>query len=297
MTHVRPVLVVVLLLGCVAAGADEPKKADPKDPPKAKEPVRLDIKALGEMLSDMGYKPELTDKDTFQKIQVTTSKDGTFSIWLSISASKQFVWLYTSFTLPDGFEKAPPASWRKLLEKNDDIGPALFSVDEPGKRLVLRQPLGNANITPVQLRKAITGYVGIITQNKHLWNRANFLPEMTAEAKKVLDGLDGTWKVTEAVSMGKAVAAEEAAKINFVFDKGTLTAGAEGQMSASGLMYIQIKDGVVWFDMYAPQGTDYGILKVDVDTLTMCLAQERPTEFVSTEKGKSTLFVLKRQKK
>jgi uncharacterized protein (TIGR03067 family) len=284
-------------VACAAAGADEPKKADSKDPPKEKEPVRLDIKAVGEMLTDMGFKPELTDMGRFQKIQLPVGKDGTFTVWLSISGSKQFVWMYTSFTLPDQFKQAPAASWRNLLEKNDDIGPALFAVDEEGKRLVLRQPIGNADLTPQQLRKAITGYGETITKNKNLWNRANFLPEMTDEAKRVLDKLTGTWRVTEAATLGKAVSAADAGKITFVFDKGALTAGAEGQTPSTGRMYLQIKDGAVWFDMCGTHATDFGILKLEGDTLSMCSApDQRPTEFTSTEKAKSTLFVMKRQK-
>lgn len=293
MRYARAVLAVAILVACTATRADEPKK----DPPKAKEPTRLDFKALGEMLTDMGYDPKVTDNNTFQKIQVSTAKDGAYSVWLSVSPSKQYVWLYTSFSLPEGFEKAPAASWRKLLEKNDDIGPALFGVDESAKRLVLRQPVANADITPAQLRKAITGYVDTITKNKDLWNRANFLPEMTAEAKKLLDGLTGTWKVTEASGMGKPVPADQLAKFTFVFEKGSLTVTVDGQPGVSGLMYVQMKNGVVWFDLSGATGIDLGILKLDGDTLSLCMAPERPTEFASTEKGKSTLFVLKRQKK
>ena len=293
MMRARIALVVVLLAACFAAGADEPKK----DPPKAKEPARLDFKALGEMLTDMGYDPKATDGDRFHKIQVPTSKDGTYSVWLSVSTSKQFVWLYTSFTLPDGYEKAPAATWRKLLEKNDDIGPALFALEEDKKRLVLRLPVNNADLAPAQLRKAITGFADTITQNKGLWNRANFLPEMTADAKKVLDRLTGTWKVAEAVTLGKPAPADQAAKITIVIDKGSLVATVEGQPGVSGTMYVQLKDGATWFDVYGTAGTDFGILKLDGDTLTLCMAPERPAEFVSTEKAKSTLFVLKRQKK
>jgi uncharacterized protein (TIGR03067 family) len=163
--------------------------------------------------------------------------------------------------------------------------------------VAFRLPIANADITPAQLRKAITGYVDTISQTKTLWNSTNFLPEMTAEAKKILDRLNGTWKVTEASASGKAVPAEQNAKITIVIDKGTLTATAEGQPGASGVMYIQIKPGVVWFDVVSASGTEVGILKFDGDTLTLCMGPERPTQFVSTEKAKSTLFVLKRQKK
>jgi uncharacterized protein (TIGR03067 family) len=288
-------LVVVLLVACSATRADDPKKPDSKESPKAKELVRLDLKSLGEMLTDMGYAPMLTDEDTFQKILVSTSKDGKFPVWLSIGKSKQFVWMYTSFTLPDDFEKAPANAWWKLLEKNDDIGPALFAIDEKHKRLVLRQPLSNANLTPQQLRKAITEYTGIITKNKELWNAANFRPEMSAEAKKLLARLDGTWKLAEGKSKGQVVPADQLGKFAFTFDKGSLTVTFDGKPAANGKMYLQIKNGAVWFDMHGTGGTDLGLLKLDGQTLTLCMAPVRPTEFTSTEK--STLFILKRQKK
>jgi uncharacterized protein (TIGR03067 family) len=290
MTRVRTA-VAALLAACAAAGADEPKTADPK-----KAPARLDFKALGEMLTDMGYEPKATDNDTFHKITATGKGTG-YPVWVSVSSNKQFVRLYTSFDLPPGFEKAPAESWRKLMEKNDDIAPAVFAVNESDRRLVLRRPVPNDDLTPAQFRKAINAYVDVIEQSKGLWARANFLPEMTPEAKKVLAGLAGTWKLTEGAAAGKPVPADQLAKFTFVIDGRTLTVTAEGQATVTGALNLQIKSGAVWFDLDTATGTDLGILKVAGDALTMCMGSERPTEFVSTEKAKSALFVLKRQKK
>ncbi len=297
MTRVR-VAFAVALLAALAVGADEPKKD--KDPPKAKGPVRLDFKALGEMLTDLGYEPKATDNNSFHKI-IASSKEFTHPVWLSLSADQRTVWFYNYNSLPDGFEKAPAESWRKLLEKNDDIVPAVFSVEETKKRLALRLPIPNADITPVQLRKTITGYVDTIQQTKALWNTVNFLPEMSAAAKKVLADLGGTWKASEWLVGGKKQPDADAEKFFATFDKDALTFTVKDQKIEARARLLAM-DGAFWIDTYDIAGVlgSTGLLKLDGGTMTLCLHPTigtRPTEFTSTEANKNILVVFKRQKK
>jgi uncharacterized protein (TIGR03067 family) len=293
MNRVQLAFLALIFTACAAVRADDPKK----DPPKAKEPVRLDAKSLGEMLVDMGLETKLID-DLFQKIRWTI-KDWGSPVWLSISTDKRTVWLYTEFELRPGFDKAPATAWLKLLEKNDAIGPSRFALDEKGKRLTLRRPLNNADLTAAQLRKELNSFVEDIKTNQDLWSAANFLPAMTPEAQKLLDKLAGTWKLTDSTNMGKPLPQEAIAKFSFTIEKNQFRAFQDGNEALKSTLYIEVLDGKIIFDLVGTSGNDRGILKMDGETLTMCTANgdaERPADFTSTEKNKNTLLVLKRQK-
>lgn len=295
MTPARFALAVVLLAAC-AAGADEPKT----DPPKAKGPARLTFKALGEMLTDLGYEPTATDNNTFHKI-TATSKEFTHTVWLYVTPDQKSVGFYNSGALPDGFEKAPAEAWRKLLEKNDDLTGAAFMVEEGARRVVFRQTVPNADITPAQLRKAITGYVDTLQQTKALWNRVNFLPEMTAAAKTELAALAGTWKPTEWVVSGVKQPAADVEKVALVFAKDELVVTIKEQKMEVRL-HLPVADGAVVLDAYDISGALSMQARFERagDTMTLCLnanAALRPADLTSTAENKNIRFVLKRQPK
>lgn len=290
----RATLLVFLLAS--PAAAQEPRA----EPPKAKEPARLDAKSLGAMLADMGVEPKLVD-DRFQRVRWTIKNwdRPDWPVWLSVSGNKQTVWLYTEFELRADVEKTPADAWRKLLETNDEIAPAFFSLDEKGRRLTLRRPVPNADPTAAQLRKELNGFVETVRKTQDLWRPAAFLPVMTAEAQALVGKLAGAWRLTASTDRGKALAADAAGKFDFVFEKNQLRAYQDGKEVLRATVYVEVLDGRATFDFVGDAGTDLGILKLDGDTLTLCVAgggAGRPTEFAGTEKSNSVLMVLKRQK-
>jgi uncharacterized protein (TIGR03067 family) len=293
MSRIRFVAVLGLTLGACAATLAQ-------DPPKAKEPTRLDIKALGEMLTDMGIETKLAE-NRFQTIRWTV-KDWETPVWLTVSASKRTVWLFTNLGLPTASEKAPAEAWRKLLEKNDAIAPNIFSLDEKGKRLTFRRPVLNAGLTPAQLRKELNTFAETLQKSQSLWQGTAFLPPMTPEALKVQAQLEGTWQVTASTDRGKRLPGFEVAKDTFVFEKNQVRVLKDGKEALKATLYIELAGGKTLFELVTDDfatSVDVGILKLEGDTLTMCSNSgtgDRPTEFTSTEKSNSILLVLKRRK-
>lgn len=286
MSRTRTAFAVALLAAC-AATAQEPKK----------EPARLDLRALGEMLTDLGAEPKPVDNN-FQKVRWTTPDWGS-PVWLSVSGNKQTLWLYTEFDLRPDFEKAPGDAWRAVLEKNDSIGPTYFALDEKGKRLTLRRPVANADVTAAKLRKELNSLVETVQKTQHLWRAAAFLPVMTPEALKVIDRLAGTWTPTASTDKGKPLPAAVVAKFTFEFAGTQLRVSRDGKEVLKAAVYVEVRDGKTTFDFVASDATDVGILKFDGDTLTLCSASgsaERPAAFASTEKPGTLLMVLRRKK-
>jgi len=210
------------------------------------------------------------------------------------------VQLLGMFYLRSDCDHAPPEAWRKLLEKNDEIGPAAFGYEAKTRRLTLRKPLA-AGVTPAQLRKEFTAFADTIEKTQPLWRPAAFLPPPTAAARKLLDQLTGTWVPTAATLEGKAASPENLAKIAVAFEKNQLQFIQDGQEKAKAVLHVAVGDGPTTIDMINDAGTDLGIVKLDKETLTLCYVvpasgAPRPTEFVSTAKNKATLLVFTRKK-
>jgi uncharacterized protein (TIGR03067 family) len=267
------------------------------DPPKKAEPVRLTTEKLGEMLTDMGYEPTFQDK-LYYKVKVSIP-DWNSVVWLWITSGGKEVRLFAEFTLRAGFEDAPAGAWVQLLEKNDNIGPAAFGLDPKGKRLTLYKPLPNADLTPAKLRKELAGFAELIKKNKDVWQATNFIPVMTPEARKVLDRFAGTWKVTSFVDRGKAAGSAETARLSVAIEKSTIRAVNDGKdETLKATIYLDVRDGKSVIDLHGANSVDYGIFKLEGDTLSICAAAggaERPAAIAGTEK--TVLLVLKRDKK
>ena len=75
--------------------------------------------------------------ERFHTVEVE-SRGRSWKIWVSVEEGR--VQLLGMFTLRDDFDKAPADVWRKLLEKNDEIGPAAFGFEKKFKRLTLKKP-------------------------------------------------------------------------------------------------------------------------------------------------------------
>lgn len=128
---------------------------------------------------------------------------------------------------------------------------------------------------------------------------AYYLQATEVKAKKTdKDRIQGEWKtesakaggkdLEDAEGFGKATWTITADKITIAFNNEDKVNSYEMDPAAKPKTINLISENM---------GTMYGIYKLEGDMLTLCLARERPTEFVSKENSSGFLIVLKRVKK
>src|SRR5262245_46520609 len=113
----------VVLLAALTAATAQDAKPGPTPPPGGYTPAQL-----GETLKKLGYEPEATGsaKDTF-RIAITRTDRKITHVLRVDPVDATVIWCDT--TLARFSEKCQPnaEAMRRLLEKNDRIGPAMFS--------------------------------------------------------------------------------------------------------------------------------------------------------------------------
>ncbi len=116
---------------------------------------------------------------------------------------------------------------------------------------------------------------------------------------KVLKDLQGEWKVEKLVSGGKEVPAKKIEVMRWIIKDKSITFKDSKASDITGTFTINIEKKPAWIDVKAkPEKTALGIFELDGDTLKICGGEDkRPTEFTSTEKSDTDLFILKRVKK
>jgi uncharacterized protein (TIGR03067 family) len=127
----------------------------------------------------------------------------------------------------------------------------------------------------------------------------------TAEEKKDLDKVQGTWKFTEMEQDGQpAPKGEDMPTIVFEKDKFTVKDPA-GKVLQAGTQVLDDSKKPKTVDAKVTEGegtgtTMLGIYELDGDTLKACFdpqGKKRPTEFKTTAGSGLMLVVLKREKK
>ena len=99
-----------------------------------------------------------------------------------------------------------------------------------------------------------------------------------------LDRLQGTWKVVRIEKGGTPVPADVAGTVRYIFDGERVTL-MEGDVKAgAGVIRLDPAVDPKAFDFTATEGpqegaTARGIYRVEGDALTMCLGDERPSQF------------------
>ncbi len=122
-----------------------------------------------------------------------------------------------------------------------------------------------------------------------------FIPALGAGAEPVDDQakFQGSWRVQSLVVGGQTV---KDTNVVLTFAGDRLTRKAGDAMAEATFKLDPAKDPKT-ID-FRPEGgaTVLGIYKLDGDTLTMCVGEERPAQFASVAGSKTGLMVLKREK-
>lgn len=140
---------------------------------------------LGSMLSNMGYEPKDLGSGDFEVI-IERDNWKTY-VGLSISPNGRYLWLDASLHTVSDPDRVPAATWRKLLEVNDQIGPAYFSWNKKTNKLWLFLPVENRDITPVRMRKEIEAFDAILRRTVDSWEKKHFqtaAPAAVEESEK-----------------------------------------------------------------------------------------------------------------
>jgi uncharacterized protein (TIGR03067 family) len=117
------------------------------------------------------------------------------------------------------------------------------------------------------------------------------------DAKKELKKFEGTWSVVSAEHDGKKAPEEKLSAVRFVFSGENITF-KEGEKSKEGTFKIDPSKKPAHIDVTVEGKTKMGIYSFAKDELKLCVGDaDRPTEFATKEGSKTTLIVLKREKK
>jgi uncharacterized protein (TIGR03067 family) len=130
-----------------------------------------------------------------------------------------------------------------------------------------------------------------------------------AEAKKEQDKLQGTWLVVGAEEEGKAIPEQDVkeAKETFVVKGGQMTYCRDGKVQVAMKITLAPGEAPNWMDLKFTDGnekgyTNHAIYQLDGDRLKLRMndkfggnsADERPTDFSTSNGKEAVLFILKR---
>jgi len=112
-----------------------------------------------------------------------------------------------------------------------------------------------------------------------------------------LDRLQGAWRAVRIEKGGSPVPDEVAATVRYIFDDDRVILMEGDQKTGEGVITLEPAADPRAFDFTATEGpqkgtTVLGIYRLEGDSLTMCLGNERPPQF--TGAGEATLVELTR---
>lgn len=121
-----------------------------------------------------------------------------------------------------------------------------------------------------------------------------------ADDKKVMASLEGEWIVTKHVENGVEKNAEKLKKESsrYVFKGDKVTFHRDGKNRGDAAVTLDTKNEIIRIGIKPEkEPKDLGILKIDGDTLTLCMSMDNktyPEKFESTKTSKTELIELKK---
>jgi len=119
-------------------------------------------------------------------------------------------------------------------------------------------------------------------------------PDDLAEERKLLQG---TWQAVRLEADGETAPPEVTKKVRWLFTGEDYT-GVSPEMDFKGKYTINPAKKPKEIDLLPAggKGKMQAIYKLEGDQLTLCIGETRPSDFVTKEGSKRTLYVLKRVK-
>jgi len=164
--------VLLALLTCLPAGGTE----NPVSP--------LTSETLGTFLRALGYEPELIPSASggIWGYGIPVKQSGrTFNVEVQVSSDEQTVWVIVPLRIVPDPPKLPAPRLLRLLEENDQIGPASFAY--VNRRFHLNLPLPNHGLTPARFRNDLQALLGTIGRTEPLWNPAKWASEEASPSR------------------------------------------------------------------------------------------------------------------
>lgn len=259
---------------------------------------------LKQLLDAMGYEPRSLD----QAVEVTIDRDRwPVHISFSISDDGEFLWLAAKFSPISDVDNLPSEALLRLLEANDQIGPAHFAYRPEDRRIHLYRPVANLDVTAPVLRQRIDEFDTLVRETEDVWRSSNFrsvsTPARPMEPAAASDAvkLSGTWRVIGIETGGQDASAEEvaASQMTFTFDEDTLI--IRRPTRDQELTHYQIDTAVTPARMditNAEEQVEKAIYRLEGNRLMICFAEpghERPVDFITDENFAGGLLVLERE--
>jgi uncharacterized protein (TIGR03067 family) len=129
--------------------------------------------------------------------------------------------------------------------------------------------------------------------------------EATEAIKQFVEGLKGEWQMTSRIDDGEASEEKLIKNRTITFEADRYTVRDEGKVAIEATYNVDPSKKPVWFDVTLTSGRskgnmERGIIKIEGDVLTFCLAEDkspRPSEFKSKKGDDLLLVTYKRVKK
>ena len=137
-------------------------------------PAAAGTEVLGKFLRDIGFEPRALSPDVYQ---VTVERERwPVHVMLSLSTDGRRVWLESKFAPVEEPDRVPPATWKRLLEANEKIGPAHFAFDKTDRRVHLYKSFDNQSLTADRLMREVEHFDTTVRKTQDYWRGDNFKP-------------------------------------------------------------------------------------------------------------------------